>query len=138
MTGVGIIMTRLFGVDYDVGVFVGLSGVLLCSFLGGMKSITWTQVAQYIILIIAYLVPVTMLSLKFTGIPISELMYGQALRQVTDIERQLQLSNYVEPFKQALSNASCDRQLPRSSALPAAGAGRRTRPGSARRGSSWR
>src|SRR5687767_13083446 len=106
VTGVGIIMSRLVGVTFEVGVFVGLSGVLLCSLLGGMKSITWTQVAQYIILIIAYLVPVTFLSQKFTGVPISELMYGQALGAVTDIERQLQLSNYVEPFKAALSNAS--------------------------------
>jgi cation/acetate symporter len=46
VTGVGIIMSRLVGVPYEVGVFVGLSGVLLCSLLGGMKSITWTQVAQ--------------------------------------------------------------------------------------------
>ncbi|HET7699360.1 MAG TPA: sodium:solute symporter family protein [Candidatus Limnocylindria bacterium] len=106
VTGVGIIMSRLVGVSYEVGVFVGLSGVLLCSLLGGMKSITWTQVAQYIILIVAYLVPVTFLSQKFTGVPISELMYGQALGAVTDIERDLKLSNYVEPFKQALSNAS--------------------------------
>ncbi len=106
VTGVGIIMSRLVGVSYEVGVFVGLSGVLVASLLGGMKSITWTQVAQYIILIVAYLVPVTFLSQKFTGFPISELMYGQALGSVTDIERQLQLSNYVEPFKQAMSNAS--------------------------------
>ena len=106
VTGVGIIMSRLVGVDFNVGVFVGLSGVLLCSLLGGMKSITWTQVAQYIILITAYLIPVTFLSQKFTGVPISELMYGQALGAVTDIERDLKLSNYVEPFKQALSNAS--------------------------------
>src|SRR5687768_1833079 len=106
VTGVGIIMSRLVGVSYEVGVFVGLSGVLLCSLLGGMKSITWTQVAQYIILIIAYLVPVTFLSQKFTGVPISELMYGQALGAVTDLERQLQLSSYVEPFKAALNNTS--------------------------------
>ncbi|HKY50870.1 MAG TPA: sodium:solute symporter family protein [Candidatus Limnocylindria bacterium] len=106
VTGVGIIMSRLVGVPYELGVFVGLSGVLLCSLLGGMKSITWTQVAQYLILIVAYLIPVSFLSQKLTGFPISELMYGQALGAVTDIERQLNVSNYVEPFKQALSNAS--------------------------------
>jgi cation/acetate symporter len=106
VTGVGIIMSRLVGVDYNVGVFVGLSGVLLCSLLGGMKSITWTQVAQYIILIIAYLIPVTFLSQRLTGFPISEIMYGQALAAVTDIERSLNLPLYVEPFKQAMSNAS--------------------------------
>src|SRR5688572_31814982 len=106
VTGVGIIMSRLVGVDYGVGVFVGLSGVLLCSLLGGMKSITWTQVAQYLILITAYLIPVSFLSQRLTGFPISELMYGQALSAVTDIERNLGLAPYVEPFKQALSNAS--------------------------------
>jgi cation/acetate symporter len=106
VTGVGIIMSRLIGVDYSIGVFIGLSGVLLCSLLGGMKSITWTQVAQYIILITAYLIPVTFMSQRQTGFPISELMYGQALGTVTDIERQIGLSNYVEPFKAALTNAS--------------------------------
>jgi cation/acetate symporter len=80
--------------------------VLLCSLLGGMKSITWTQVAQYIILITAYLIPVSFLSMKFTGIPISELMYGQALNAVTEIERNLGVASYVEPFKAALTNAS--------------------------------
>jgi cation/acetate symporter len=107
VTGVGIIMSRLVGVQYEVGVFVGLSGVLLCSLLGGMKSITWTQVAQYLILITAYLIPVSFLSQKLTGFPISELMYGQALSAVTDIERTLPgVAPYVEPFKAALNNQS--------------------------------
>ena len=47
-----------------VGVFVGLAGILVCSFLGGMKAVTWTQVAQYIILIFAYMIPVVWLSVK--------------------------------------------------------------------------
>jgi cation/acetate symporter len=106
VTGVGIIMSRLIGVEYHIGVFIGLSGVLVCSLLGGMKSITWTQVAQYLILIVAYLIPVSFMSMKSTGFPVSELMYGQALGQVTDIERQIGLSNYVEPFKQVMTNAS--------------------------------
>jgi cation/acetate symporter len=106
VTGVGLIMSRFFGVDYNVGVFLGLSGVIVCSFLGGMKSITWTQVAQYIILIIAYLIPVSMLSARFTGIPISELMYGRALNEIVRLEALQQLPAYVEPFKAALSNAS--------------------------------
>ena len=62
VTGVGLIISRFIGLDFNVGVFVGLIGVLFCSVLGGMKSVTWTQVAQYIILIIAYLVPVVVLS----------------------------------------------------------------------------
>ena len=99
-------MSRFFGLRYEVGVFVGLLGVLVCSFLGGMKSITWTQVAQYIILIVAYLIPVTFLSAKLTGVPFPQLMYGRALSEITQIEQTLQLSLYVQPFKQALSNAS--------------------------------
>lgn len=106
VTGVGIIMSRFFGLDYRVGVFVGLAGVLVCSFLGGMKSITWTQVAQYIILITAYLIPVTFLSAKLTGVPFPQLMYGRALSEITQLEQAMQLSSYVQPFKQALSNAS--------------------------------
>jgi cation/acetate symporter len=106
VVGVGIIMSRFFGVPYELGVFLGLAGVILCSFLGGMKSITWTQVAQYIILIIAYLIPVSILSARFTGFPISELMYGQALQNIVRIETANNIAPYVEPFKSALSNAA--------------------------------
>ena len=62
VTGVGLIVSRFIGIDFNIGVFVGLIGVLFCSVLGGMKSVTWTQVAQYIILIVSYLVPVVYLS----------------------------------------------------------------------------
>src|ERR671919_26512 len=60
--------------------FVGLIGVLFCSVLGGMKSVTWTQVAQYIILIVSYLVPVVYLSYQLFAIPIPELTYGRLLQ----------------------------------------------------------
>ena len=53
--GVGLITSRFTGLEFGIGVFVGLAGILVCSFLGGMRAVTWTQVAQYIILIIAYL-----------------------------------------------------------------------------------
>ncbi len=90
--------------------FLGLAGVVLCSFLGGMKSITWTQVAQYIILIIAYLIPVSMLSTRFTGVPISEIMYGQALQNIVQLgAAQGSAAQYVQPFTHALSNASWHR-----------------------------
>ena len=62
--GVGIITARLTGVAFELGVFLGLGGILVCSFLGGMRAVTWTQVAQYIILIIAYMIPVVWLSVK--------------------------------------------------------------------------
>ena len=68
--GVGLITSRFTGLEFGIGVFVGLAGILVCSMLGGMKAVTWTQVAQYIILIIAYLTPVVWLGVKHTGIPI--------------------------------------------------------------------
>jgi cation/acetate symporter len=81
VTGVGFIVSRFIGLDFNIGVFVGLIGVLFCSVLGGMRSVTWTQVAQYIILIISYLVPVVYLSWIIFGIPIPELTYGQLLQR---------------------------------------------------------
>ena len=80
--GVGLITTRLAGVDFTIGIFLGLAGVLVCSFLGGMKAVTWTQVAQYIVLIIAYMIPVVWLSFKQTGMPIPPLAYGKQLEKV--------------------------------------------------------
>jgi cation/acetate symporter len=68
--GVGLITTRLTGVAFELGIFLGLGGILVCSFLGGMRAVTWTQVAQYIILIIAYMIPVVWLSVKQTSVPI--------------------------------------------------------------------
>ena len=87
--GVGLITTRLTGVSFELGIFLGLGGILVCSFLGGMKAVTWTQVAQYIILIVAYMIPVVWLSIKHTGIPIPQLVYGQTLQKVTEREKQL-------------------------------------------------
>ena len=87
--GVGLITTRLTGFAFEVGIFVGLGGILVCSFLGGMRAVTWTQVAQYIILIVAYMVPVVWLSVKQTGIPIPQAVYGYQLQKVTEREKQL-------------------------------------------------
>jgi cation/acetate symporter len=87
--GVGLITTRLSGLAFEIGIFVGLGGILVCSFLGGMRAVTWTQVAQYIILIIAYMIPVVWLSVKQTGVPIPQAIYGQQLQKVTEAENRL-------------------------------------------------
>ena len=76
--GVGLITTMLTGVDFVIGIFLGLGGVLVCSFLGGMRAVTWTQVAQYIILVIAYLVPVVWLSVKQTGVPVPQIVWASS------------------------------------------------------------
>jgi cation/acetate symporter len=89
--GVGLITTRLTDVDFSYGVFLGLSGILVCSFLGGMQAVTWTQVAQCIILLIAYLVPVAWLGLQYTGSPLPQLGYGAVLERVGERERALAL-----------------------------------------------
>jgi cation/acetate symporter len=86
--GVGIITARLTGIEFQYGVFLGLAGILVCSFLGGMRAVTWTQVAQYIILIIAYMIPVVWLSVAHTGNPVPQLAYGQVLQQVTQLENE--------------------------------------------------
>ena len=87
--GVGLITSRFTGLEFGVGVFVGLAGILVCSMLGGMRAVTWTQVAQYIILIIAYMTPVVWLGTKHTGIPIPQIAYGYTLQKVGDLEKKI-------------------------------------------------
>ncbi|MEW6693437.1 MAG: VC_2705 family sodium/solute symporter [Pseudomonadota bacterium] len=87
--GVGLITSRLTGLAFEVGVFLGLGGILVCSFLGGMRAITWTQVAQYIVLIVAFVTPVVWLSVKQTGWLLPQLSYGAQLQKVTERERAL-------------------------------------------------
>ncbi|MEJ8570991.1 sodium:solute symporter family protein [Microbaculum marinum] len=103
----GIIASRFLGISFEVAVFVGLLGILLCSMLGGMRAVTWTQVAQYIVLIVAYLIPVIILSAQRYGVPIPQIMYGQALQEIAGLERQLvadglanaeTLKPYLQPF----------------------------------------
>ncbi len=87
--GTGLIASRFLGMQFEIAVFVGLVGILLCAMLGGMRAVTWTQIAQYIVLIVAYLVPIVILSTKKYGIPIPELTYGLAIEEITAREQQL-------------------------------------------------
>jgi cation/acetate symporter len=87
--GTGIIASRFLGMKFEVAVFVGLVGILLCAMLGGMRAVTWTQIAQYIVLIIAYLTPIVILSTQHYGIPIPELTYGRAIAEITAREGQM-------------------------------------------------
>lgn len=87
--GIGLIASRLTGVQFEIGILLGLGGVLLCSFLGGMRAITWTQVAQYVILLLAFLIPVSWLAYKQLGNPLAPLVYGQQLEKITQLEKAL-------------------------------------------------
>ena len=89
--GVGLITSYLTGIAFELGIFLGLGGILVCSFLGGMRAVTWTQVAQYIILVLAYLIPVVWLSAKQTGVPVPQVVYGYQLEKVTAKEKELAL-----------------------------------------------
>ena len=64
INGTGTVAARALQIPFEVGVWIGLAGILFCSMLGGMRAVTWTQVAQYIVLIIAYLIPVFWMSNK--------------------------------------------------------------------------
>jgi cation/acetate symporter len=89
LVGIGVITQRFLGFRFELAVFAGVTGVLVCSLLGGMRAVTWTQVAQYVVLIVAYLVPVTLLSVKLTGWPFAPLSYGQALVEIDRIEQAI-------------------------------------------------
>ncbi len=90
--GVGLITSRLTGVQFEIGILLGLGGVLVCSFLGGMRAVTWTQVTQYVVLILAFLIPVSWLAYKQLGNPLAPLVYGQQIERVTELEKQLKAS----------------------------------------------
>ena len=79
MRGVGIVFSRFLEVDIDTGVIIGMLIVLFYAVLGGMKGITYTQVAQYCVLIFAFMVPAIFISIQMTGNPIPQLGFGSEL-----------------------------------------------------------
>ncbi len=90
--GIGLIASRLTGVQFEIGILLGLGGVLLCSFLGGMRAITWTQVCQYVVLLLAFLIPVSWLAYKQLGNPLAPLVYGAQIEKITELEKRLMAS----------------------------------------------
>ncbi len=79
MRGVGVVFSRFLEVDVNIGVVIGMAIVFVYATLGGMKGITWTQVAQYWVLITAFLVPAIAISLKLTGTPLPQIGFGGTL-----------------------------------------------------------
>jgi cation/acetate symporter len=82
----GTIASRALQIPFEVGVWFGLLGILLCSMLGGMRAVTWTQVAQYIVLIIAYVVPVIWMSNKQGFGIVPQFVYGDAVARIGELE----------------------------------------------------
>ncbi len=106
--GVGLITSRLTGVQFEIGILLGLGGVLVCSFLGGMRAVTWTQVTQYVVLILAFLIPVSWLAYKQVGNPLATMAYGQQLPKIAELERQLMESPAEQEVIREFSRRSAE------------------------------
>ena len=98
LSGSGVVIGRLFEIDAKLGTMIGVVLIAFYAAFGGMKGITWTQVAQYIILIIAYLIPVIFMSLQITGNPMPWLSYGELVGKMGELDRELGISEYFAPF----------------------------------------
>ena len=101
--GVGLIASRLTGVQFEIGIMLGLGGVLLCSFLGGMRAVTWTQVAQYVVILLAFLVPVSWLAYKNLGNPVAAVAYASQLQKIAELEEDLLHSSKELSVRQTYS-----------------------------------
>ena len=89
INGTGTVASRALQIPFELGVWIGLAGILFCSMLGGMRAVTWTQVAQYIVLIIAYLIPVFWMSNKLGYGLIPHFAQFEAVGRVQELEAQL-------------------------------------------------
>lgn len=98
LSGSGVVIGRLFEVDTIIGTLIGVVLIAFYSAMGGMKGITWTQVAQYLVLIIAYLIPVIFMSLQLTQNPIPWLSYGDVISEMRTLDQELGISEYIVPF----------------------------------------
>lgn len=109
MRGVGVVFSRFLEVDINTGVFIGMGLVFIYATLGGMKGITYTQVAQYVVLIVAYLIPAAAISFQMTGNPIPQIGFGSTisngdragiylLEAIDQIHRELGFPEYTAAF----------------------------------------
>lgn len=87
--GVGLITSRFITLQFEIGVYLGLAGVLMCSFLGGMRALVHVQAAQYVVLLIAYMTPITILAFDKTGIPAPPILYASTMQQLVALEHEV-------------------------------------------------
>ncbi|MDE2641340.1 MAG: cation acetate symporter [Verrucomicrobiota bacterium] len=91
MKGVGVAFSRFLETDYNTGLYIGMAIVFFYAVLGGMKGITFTQIAQYVVLIFAYTVPAIFISLKLTGNPIPQFGLGGSVADGTPLLEKLDM-----------------------------------------------
>jgi cation/acetate symporter len=119
ITATGTIAARALQIPFEVGVWFGLAGILVCSMLGGMRAVTWTQVAQYIVLIIAYLIPIFWMSMAQGFGPLPQLQYGPAVSRIMELEPILGVGTApLEPVR-GLSALTTLHATPREGAMAA-------------------
>jgi len=113
MRGVGVVFSRFLEVDISIGVMIGMVIVFIYATLGGMKGITWTQVAQYWVLITAFLIPAIAISIRLTGQPLPQfglgaplLEGGYLLEKLDLIHADLGFSSYTSPFQGSWDKAN--------------------------------
>ena len=101
MRGVGIVFSRFLAIDIAQGVLIGVAVVAFFAILGGMKGVTWTQAAQYAVLIIAYLIPGVALAYMLTGNPIPQMAFAfsDISERINQIQTDLGFGEYTAPFQ---------------------------------------
>jgi cation/acetate symporter len=119
ITATGTIAARALLIPFEVGVWFGLAGILVCSMLGGMRAVTWTQVAQYIVLIIAYLIPIFWMSgvQGFGWFP--QYQYGPAVARIMELEPLLGVGTPPLEAVPGLSALTVLHATPREGAMAA-------------------
>lgn len=99
LSGSGVVIGRLFEIETAIGTMIGVVVIAIYATLGGMRGITWTQVAQYLVLIIAYLIPIIFMSLQITNNPLPWMSYGEIVSKLGELDAELGLTEYFAPFQ---------------------------------------
>jgi cation/acetate symporter len=119
ITATGTIAARAFGIPFEIGVWLGLIGILVCSMLGGMRAVTWTQVAQYIVLIVAYLIPIFWMSIAQGFGILPHLSYGSAVQRIMELEPVIGVGTAAVDSVEGLKTLTALHATPPAGALAA-------------------
>ncbi|MDP1648211.1 MAG: sodium:solute symporter family protein [Rubrivivax sp.] len=119
ITATGTIAARALQIPFEAGVWFGLAGILVCSMLGGMRAVTWTQVAQYIVLIVAYLVPIFWMSIVQGFGVLPHFSYGGAVQRIMELEPVIGVGTAAAKAQPGLAILSTLHATPKEGALAA-------------------
>ena len=119
VTATGTIAARALQIPFEAGVWFGLAGILVCSMLGGMRAVTWTQVAQYIVLIVAYLIPIFWMSIVQGFGVLPHFSYGGAVERIMELEPTLGIGTIAATREAGLSSLAVLHATPKEGAMAA-------------------